>query len=405
MDFKKLFGAGVVASLALMAGCGDDSSSAPQESAREPVVDTLYVFSKDTVVLNNVDTLVLNHVDTVVVRDTVVNLDTLILNNKDTVVVRDTLMGLNGESCSAEDTVSNAGVTGYNITCGTKRVGTLWNGKDGQDGLNGSSAYEQAVAAGYVGTEEEWETTIAKRINQDHFVDFRDGHEYRTVKVGDQVWMAENLNYRYLQETEDFDSSSFCLNGLPENCDKYGRLYFYSAAIDSAGVLDDVEYVCGNGLSCEDEMPEMVRGICPEGWHLPDTTEFRQLVNFVDASDNQFKDVAGLKSAYGWIYRETHIAGQKVIYGGNGTDIYGYEAYPAGHGSLDLGATLKYENEGTDGFFWTFNPEVDDPTKAHQVRFTQYYGIFGAMAKSDAASIRCVKDPVKVPGEDDEDEE
>ena len=63
--------------------------------------------------------------------------------------------------------------------------------------------------------------------------DDRDGQTYRTVKIGDQWWMAENLNYAYLQPTETLDSSSFCYDNDPENCKQYGRLYLFSAAMDS----------------------------------------------------------------------------------------------------------------------------------------------------------------------------
>ena len=55
-------------------------------------------------------------------------------------------------------------------------------------------------------------------------MDARDGQIYKTVKIGNQVWMAQNLNYAYLQPTSELDSSSFCYEDSPENCKKYGRL-------------------------------------------------------------------------------------------------------------------------------------------------------------------------------------
>ena len=55
--------------------------------------------------------------------------------------------------------------------------------------------------------------------------DERDGHVYKTVKIGEQIWMAENLNYAYPKQDSSSDSVSWCYNNEPDNCAKYGRLY------------------------------------------------------------------------------------------------------------------------------------------------------------------------------------
>lgn len=113
----------------------------------------------------------------------------------------------------------------------------------------------------------------------DSFTDPRDGQTYRTVKIGNQVWMAENLNYR----TDD----SYCYDDEPANCRKYGRLYTWKAALNA----------------------------CPSGWHLPSYEEFETLFAAVGG-----KGVAGkaLKSTSGWYNND------------NGTDVYGFSALPAG---------------------------------------------------------------------------
>jgi len=137
------------------------------------------------------------------------------------------------------------------------------------------------------------------------------------VKIGRLWWMAENLNY----EVED----SCCYNDSAEYCAKYGRLYMWSAAMDSLGQWSETSKGCGNGLMCDITPP--VRGICPEGWYLPSSTEWYSLFEAIGG-----KNTAGkyLKSTSGWID------------GGNGLDAYGFSALPAG---------TKYGRFQTEGEF------------------------------------------------------
>ena len=71
--------------------------------------------------------------------------------------------------------------------------------------------------------------------NYGTLTDTRDGQTYKTVTIGDQVWMAENLNYAYTGVPYNYsgntsDSTSWCYKNEPENCAKYGRLYTWARA-------------------------------------------------------------------------------------------------------------------------------------------------------------------------------
>ena len=186
-------------------------------------------------------------------------------------------------------------------------------------------------------------------IDYGELIDSRDGQTYKTVTIGSQVWMAENLNF----EVE----GSYCYGGLDSNCTKYGRLYTWIAATDG-----------GNYFSVHP-----LQGICPEGWHLPDSTEWGTLIRSVG---DTLTAGGVLKSASGWANE------------GNGTDLYGFSALPAGYRSV----SGKSDNETYIAYFW--NSTINsDATWA----FSVYIDFTGdRVYKSrdflnDALSVRCLK--------------
>lgn len=205
--------------------------------------------------------------------------------------------------------------------------------------------------------------------------DERDGKTYKTVKFGNQWWMAENLNYADSAKTTSLKGKSWCYGDEPENCAKYGRLYTWAAAIDSVALATDSENPqdCGYMRSSKNILPDVVHGICPDGWHLPDYRDFSKML--VDVGGYS---IAGtlLKSQSGWNE------------GGNGTDAFGFKVLPAGIRFGD--GAFEGIGYGTD--FWSATES--DLEQAFSLYASYEYEYSGVMdyGKNYAFSIRCVKD-------------
>ena len=191
--------------------------------------------------------------------------------------------------------------------------------------------------------------------------DLRDGQTYKTVKIGNQVWMAENLNYKTVD--------SFCYNDNENNCSKYGRLYTWPAAIDSVGVFSENGKNCGFSKKCSLTYP--VRGICFNGWHIPDAKEWNTLFAMADSIGTK------LKSTSDWNRSN-----------GNGTDVFGFSALPAGFRDF-LG---DYYGEKSETYYWCSTER--DWYKAYYVGLQSYEGINAKLGyeKDFAISVRCIKD-------------
>ena len=211
-------------------------------------------------------------------------------------------------------------------------------------------------------------------------VDDRDGQTYKIVKIGDQWWMAENLNYAYLQPTEELDSSSFCYNDSAEYCERYGRLYIWSAAMDSAAVFSADGAECGYKSICSSTYP--VRGVCPKGWHLPSIDEWDDMVAYVGGDH-----YAGrmLKTTTEWFVYDDNIVG---------IDAYAFSGWPSGRrDNFD-----KFDGVGRFAFYWSASEVLADiailRTDAYSIELGfNYMGVQRSdYYKSGAMSVRCVRD-------------
>jgi len=183
------------------------------------------------------------------------------------------------------------------------------------------------------------ETNTNVKVPSNTITEPKQGKEYKTVVIGTQTWMAENLN-RAIPPT----GSSKCYNDNESNCKKYGRLYTWSGA----------------------------KRACPEGWHLPSDAEWQILIDFAGGDK-----IAGkiLKAKSGW-------AGS-----GNGADNFGFTALPGGVG-LSNGDFRDSENGG----LWWSSTE-DDAKKAYRrsmdINSTDVHR--SSSDKNLLFSVRCVE--------------
>ena len=197
------------------------------------------------------------------------------------------------------------------------------------------------------------------------FIDPRDGQEYRYVEIGDQTWMAENLNY----ETA---SGSWIYDDNPVLGDIYGRLYDWNTA-----VADDH----GNN-----------QDICPDGWHLPSDNEWQELEKFIGMSESDAILTGWRGSNQGGILKMTGTeywnapntsATNDYLFSALGGGARNNTGNPADH----ITSHLKEK-----AFFWTATES--DANSAYERRFAYDEGrIFreSGNPKINGMSVRCVK--------------
>jgi len=126
-------------------------------------------------------------------------------------------------------------------------------------------AYATNAVGTYYGNEVSFTTPVWECGNP--IMDERDGQTYNTIQIGEQCWMAENLNVGIRidgssNQTNNGTIEKYCYDNLVGNCDVYGGLYQWD---EMMGYLTQ----------------EGVQGICPENWHLPTDAEWTVLTNFL----------------------------------------------------------------------------------------------------------------------------
>ena len=177
------------------------------------------------------------------------------------------------------------------------------------------------------------------------FTDPRDGKVYKTVTIGDQVWMAENLAYA------PTSGNYWAYGDDTANVEIYGYMYDWHTA----------------------------RDVCPPGWHLPDDEEWKELTDFLGENAGSKLKATGTVKAGTGLWREPNEGA---------TNETGFSALPGGRRSYAGVFGLL----GTYGYWWSATDNIAD------------YGIYRSMSnhssnvestiydKELGFSVRCLRD-------------
>jgi len=160
------------------------------------------------------------------------------------------------------------------------------------------------------------------------FTDTRDGKTYKTVQIGEQVWMSENLNY-------ETSSGSWCYDDNAENCEKYGRLYNWETAKDA----------------------------CPDGWRLPSIGDFQTLLSTcgTDASERYHAIKRGGSS--------------------------GFNAFWGG-----FRLNNNYSLIGNLGSFWSSSERATNFYSYLSINIETQTAVMATSSKGVGFSVRCIKE-------------
>lgn len=246
------------------------------------------------------------------------------------------------------------------------------NGMNPDDGFNNGNNDENPPEGVYdITLDEKYQF---KNMPMGTLTDDRDGRIYKTVTINGKTWMAENLKFVY----NEGSAQSFCYQNDPNNCERFGRLYTWAAAMDSAAVFSNASAGCGFSHSegqCDvDGTHTPVRGICPSGWHMPMYEEWEALLNFVDKNGGYIEAGTMLKSSEGWEwYPNPNNMFDQL--NGNGFDNYSFTVLPAGSYLTFTLYDEDFRGLGTEAYFWSSAQHLPTEWERNCVdQYTMYDG-------------------------------
>jgi len=269
--------------------------------------------------------------------------------------------------------------------------------------------------------------------NSGNFTDIRDGQVYPWIKIGEQTWMAKNLNvgtmipngnsapgcidvsgsYEWANfscQTSTSAIEKYCSGNNPSQCNIYGGLYEWAETLglpyqcnwrsydcdsDPNTCTELInEYYAGGGDNCTFPNPEVTprQGICPNGWHVPSNSDWQALVNYLSVDGHggagDLNDVGGKLKEGGTTHWDIESCddGQTPAATCNSSK---FNALPAGYRTF----YGNFADPGAYNYLWLSTPSYYDQDENNY--FVIYYGPYimsGTMSyRTYGMSVRCLK--------------
>ncbi|MFB6318096.1 fibrobacter succinogenes major paralogous domain-containing protein [Saccharicrinis sp. FJH54] len=217
-----------------------------------------------------------------------------------------------------------------------------------------------------------------------------DGNMYKTIQIGDQVWMAENLRVTHYPDGQPIfkgvadsswaytDSLAFCWynNDSAAYAVSHGALYNWGAAM--------------NGSFTSSEVPSGVQGVCPDGWHLPSDMEWQILEQSLGMSSAESGETGWNGTNEGAkLAGKSHLWAQGVLISDEQFGESGFNGLPTGDRTWD-DESIFY-GDGIFGTWWTSTRLKSDNTWSRYIQFDRMEIRRAGTWKWNGNSVRCVK--------------
>jgi Fibrobacter succinogenes major domain (Fib_succ_major). len=188
-------------------------------------------------------------------------------------------------------------------------------------------------------------------VSYGELLDSRDNRVYRTIVISNHVWTAQNMIFSV---STDSASASWCYNNNPQNCEKYGRLYTWQAA----------------------------QKVCPEGWHLPTSEEWKELLTDNACDEELLDDGTWAYDCVGNKLKSTSTWNEDI----EKENALGFSVIGAG---VIFDKTSVALNEAA--FLWSATDTLSFYAFAALLQESENTILYGATDKETGLSVRCVK--------------